>query len=39
MNEIQGKGKYKWSDEKIYVGEWVNNKMHGRGHLTWADGK
>ena len=28
-----------WSDEKLYIGEWLNNKMHGFGDLTWPDGK
>ena len=39
MNEIQGEGRYVWSDEKLYIGEWLNNKMHGFGDLTWPDGK
>jgi hypothetical protein len=26
-------------DKKSYVGQWLNNKMHGEGHLTWPDGK
>jgi len=37
MNEIQGKGTYIWSDGKKYDGEWLNNKMHGQGHLIWPD--
>jgi hypothetical protein len=24
---------------KVYDGEWKNNKMNGKGTLTWADGK
>lgn len=28
-----------WSDEKLYVGDWLYNKMHGFGKLTWPDGK
>jgi len=31
MNEISGKGVYMWSDNKKYVGYWLNNKMHGKG--------
>ena len=30
---------YKWSDGKSYEGDWLNNKMHGWGHLIWPDGK
>jgi hypothetical protein len=22
-----------------YEGEWLNDKMHGRGFYTWADGR
>ena len=39
MNEIQGEGVYDWSDKKKYSGSWMNNKMHGHGHLIWPDGK
>ena len=39
MNEIQGEGTYIWSDKKKYQGQWLNNKMHGIGHLKWPDGK
>jgi hypothetical protein len=39
MNEISGEGKYIWPDNKEYVGEWLKNKMHGKGHLKWRDGK
>ena len=35
-----GTGEYKWSDgDKCYIGEWVENNMHGRGVLTYADGR
>ena len=39
MNEIQGNGRYTWADKKCYTGCWLNNKMHGEGHLAWPDGK
>ena len=26
---IAGRGKYKWSDGRIYDGQWVNNMKHG----------
>ena len=32
-------GTYIWSDGKKYVGEWIANKMHGKGRFTWPDGK
>ena len=28
-----------WPDGKSYTGEWLQNKMHGQGHLKWKDGK
>ena len=35
MNEITGTGKYIWIDGKQYDGEWMKNKMHGKGHLRY----
>ena len=34
-----GIGKFIWDDGKIYVGEWVDNKMEGEGCCKWPDGK
>jgi hypothetical protein len=28
-----------WPDGNKYVGEWTNNKMHGQGTYTYANGK
>jgi hypothetical protein len=39
MNEINGTGKYLWADGKTYEGEWIKNKMHGKGSLRWPDAK
>ena len=39
INNMQVKFTYIWSDGKKYTGEWLNNKMHGHGHLIWPDGK
>ena len=39
VNEISGKGVYRWNDGKVYEGHWENNKMHGEGYLKWPDGK
>ncbi len=32
-------GTYVWSDGRSYVGEWKDNKMHGRGTFTFTGGK
>ena len=37
--QISGKGKYVWSDDRTYEGEWLNNNMHGRGVYKWTDGR
>ena len=39
LNEIEGKGKYHWSDGREYEGDWVQNKMHGQGTFIYPDGK
>ena len=38
-NNIEGKGKYTWADDREFDGDWVHNKMHGYGVFTWADGR
>lgn len=39
MNNIEGDGRYEWSDGRSYEGMWADNKMHGYGKLVWPDGK
>lgn len=29
----------RWADEKIYIGEWKENKMDGEGIFRWEDGR
>lgn len=36
---ISSLGTYTWPDERKYVGDWLNNKMHGEGVFTWKDGR
>jgi hypothetical protein len=35
---LQGHGKYTWPDGRMYEGEWQQNKMHGAGKYTDANG-
>ena len=28
-----------WPDGRVYIGDWVDNKMHGYGKLTCPDGR
>ena len=30
---------YRHGDSSAYEGEWLNGKFHGRGIMTWADGR
>lgn len=40
MNVLQGKGTFTWKNTgKKYTGEWMNNRMHGKGHMIYSDGK
>ena len=34
-----GKGKFFYKEGSHYYGEWLNNKMHGKGMLYYANGK
>jgi len=37
--KYEGKGLYYFADKgRQYEGEFMNNKMHGYGEETWADG-
>ena len=36
----EGYGVYNYANGDIFVGEWLNNQMHGKGKYTWAlDGR
>jgi len=28
-----------WNDGRVYEGDWINNKMHGKGVFKWKDGR
>jgi hypothetical protein len=30
---------FKFDNGDAYEGEWLNGKFHGRGIMTWADGR
>jgi hypothetical protein len=34
-----GTGKFFYKEGSYYDGEWLNNKMHGKGMLYYASGK
>lgn len=34
-----GKGTLKWPDGRIYIGDWLNNQMHGVGEFLFSDGR
>ena len=36
---VFGYGIYKFSDGRIYLGQWMENSMHGFGEFLWEDGK
>lgn len=36
---MEGHGKYKWADGRIYVGDWYHNSMYGKGVYSWPDGR
>tara|TARA_B110000503_G_C6981212_1_gene343306 strand:+ start:159 stop:293 length:135 start_codon:yes stop_codon:yes gene_type:complete len=33
---INGTGTYNWPDGRSYIGEWVDNKMSGKGTYTFG---
>ena len=36
---MHGSGVYKWSDGRVYYGNWADNQMNGKGVFTWPDGR
>jgi len=36
---MDGSGKFTWPDGKVYIGEYLKDKKHGRGIFIWPDGK
>ena len=34
-----GQGTYKWADESVYTGNWVDNNIEGEGEYKWPDGR
>ena len=38
-DNINGNGKFKWNDQKIYNGSWVNNELSGYGILIDGNNK
>jgi hypothetical protein len=30
---------YEWSDGRVFKGQWMANKMHGKGVISWPDGR
>ena len=39
MNDFNGKGLFIWQNERVYIGEWKNNKIDGIGTYKWKDGR
>jgi hypothetical protein len=35
---MQGKGKYTWSNQNVYEGTFLQDKMNGLGKLVFANG-
>lgn len=36
---MQGRGRYEWTDGKVYEGEWDKDEMHGSGVYVLPDGR
>jgi hypothetical protein len=36
LGKMHGKGKYEYADGGTYEGEWVDGKMHGKGHKIYT---
>lgn len=39
QGNMHGFGRYVWSDEKRYEGQYVDDKKHGYGIYQWPDGR
>ena len=39
MNKMHGRGLFKWPDGRMYDGEYMNDKKHGKGTLISAHGR
>ena len=36
---MSGEGKFTWTDGKIYIGEFRNGQLHGRGTIYYPNGQ
>ena len=36
---MHGYGIIHFNDNRVYTGQWINNKMHGYGEFHWPDGR
>ena len=36
---MHGIGLFSWSDGRVYVGEYLEDKKHGQGIFEWPDGR
>jgi hypothetical protein len=36
---MNGRGTFKWPDNRVYEGEYLNDKKHGIGTFSWPDGR
>jgi hypothetical protein len=36
---MHGKGKFFWTDGRMYEGEYKNDLKHGKGIFIWKDGR
>ena len=39
VNGLKSNGKMIYANNEIYEGEWLNDKRHGKGKMTYLDGK
>lgn len=36
---MEGVGTFSWADNRVYKGDYVNDKKHGQGTFEWPDGR
>lgn len=36
---MQGKGTFRWYDKKVYEGEFMEGKLHGKGKMYFPNGQ